>query len=182
MGVYGAYKGAKELHDLGRVRRLPRLLCVQQESCAPMARAFSREAKSVRKEFLVAKPTGIAEAILRGDPRRAYPRVRRIVMESGGGFAVVSEAEFESRGLVEISEGISPCFSASAAVAGLIQLVRKDAFPRNACIVVNLTGGDRPVTEECPEVNGLIGLQTAGLHHRPQILLHRLQLARAIAS
>ena len=54
--------------------------------------------------------------------------------------------------MVEVSEGISPCFSASAAVAGLIQLVRKDAFPRNACVVVNLTGGDRPVAEECPKV------------------------------
>src|SRR5690606_3973394 len=39
MGVYGTYKGAQELRSLGRIERLPRLLCVQQESCAPMVRA-----------------------------------------------------------------------------------------------------------------------------------------------
>jgi len=40
MGVWGAFKGARELHALGRIDRLPRLLCVQQESCAPMVSAW----------------------------------------------------------------------------------------------------------------------------------------------
>jgi threonine synthase len=144
MGVYGAYKGAKELLQINRLQRLPRLLCVQQETCAPMVRAFADGSETIRPEHLVARPTGIAEAILRGDPTRAYPYVRRIVMESGGGFVAVSEAEIrEARRRVEDSEGISPCFSASAALAGLIKLARDDSFPRSSVVVVNLTGGDR---------------------------------------
>jgi threonine synthase len=144
MGVYGAFKGAKELLQIKHLARLPRLLCVQQETCAPMARAYGDGSETIRPEHLVARPTGIAEAILRGDPTRAYPYVRRIVMESGGGFVAASEAEIrEARQLVEGSEGISPCFSASSALAGLIKLVRSDAFPRNSVVVVNLTGGDR---------------------------------------
>jgi threonine synthase len=146
MGVYGTYKGAKELLAMGRIGRLPSLLCVQQESCAPMARAFLDGSENVRPGDIVPRPSGIAEAILRGDPTRVYPYVRHIVIESGGTFAVVSESEIrEARAMVEELEGISPCFSASAALAGVIQLVRRGKFPREDTVLVNLTGSDRPL-------------------------------------
>jgi threonine synthase len=143
MGVFGAYKGAKELLEIGRIERLPRLLCVQQETCAPMARAYADGSGTIRPEHIVTSPTGIAESILRGDPTRAYPYVRRIVIESGGGFVMVSEAEIrDARRRVEECEGISPCFSASAAVAGVTRLARE--FSNDSVVVVNLTGSDRP--------------------------------------
>ena len=144
MGVYGAFKGAKELLGLGRISSLPRLLCVQQETCAPMARAFADGSEVIRREDIVHKPTGIAQAILRGDPTRVYPYVRRIVLESNGTFATVNEQEIrEARRMVEELEGISPCFSASAALAGLVRQVRQGTFPRNETVLVNLTGSDR---------------------------------------
>ena len=147
MGVYGAYKGAKELRGMGRLDRVPRLLCVQQETCAPMARAYADGSETIRPEHRVAKPDGIAEAILRGDPTKAYPPVRRIVMESGGDFAAVSETEIRAaRRSVEDLEGLSPCFSASTAVAGLAKLAREGRVARDALVVVNLTGSDRPPT------------------------------------
>jgi threonine synthase len=147
MGMYGTFKGAKELLRMNRIQRLPRLLCVQQETCAPMARAYADASETIRPEHLVARPTGIAKAILRGDPTRAYPYVRRNVIESGGNFVIVSEAEIrEARRRVEESEGVSPCFSAAAALAGLIKLARDDGALRNSVVVVNLTGGDRPET------------------------------------
>jgi len=145
MGVYGAYKGARELMHMGRLASLPRLLCVQQATCAPMVRAFSDGSETIRAEDRVAMPDGIAEAILRGDPTRAYPHVRRIVVDSRGGFVAVSEDEIRAaRRLVEDEEGISPCFSASAAVAGVIKRVAEDPSMARSLIVVNLTGADRP--------------------------------------
>lgn len=154
MGVYGAYKGAKELLGIKRLQRLPRLLCVQQESCAPMARAFAEGSQSIRPEHLVPRPTGIAEAILRGNPTRVYPHVRRIVIESGGGFAIVSESEIrEARTKVEDFEGISPCYSAAAAVAAVIKLAHEDQFSRNSVIVINLTGADRIETEQSSNID-----------------------------
>lgn len=152
MGVYGTWKGAKELRALGRIERLPRLLCVQQDSCAPMARAFREGSNSIQPHHIVARPTGIAEAILRGNPSRVYPLVRDIVLESRGDMASVSEAEIrEARRLVEDLEGISPCFSASTAVAGLIRQVREGRFPVRDTVLVNLTGGDR--TDGIPAAN-----------------------------
>lgn len=154
MGVYGTFKGAKELFGMNRIAKLPRLLCVQQESCAPMARAFAQNSETIRSEHLVRHPTGIAEAILRGDPTRAYPRVRRIVSESGGAFAAVSEAEIRTaRRNVEDYENISPCFSASAAVAGISKLALAGEIDPNAVVLVNLTGGDRLDTPPSRDVH-----------------------------
>lgn len=153
MGVYGAYKGAKELLQMNRIERLPRLLCVQQDTCAPMARAFAIGSPTIRPEHLVPRPTGIAEGILRGNPTRAYPYVRRIVIESGGVFVIVNEAEIrEARERMEQCEGVSPCFSSSAAVAGLMKLARDDGFSRDSVVVVNLTGGDRPDSQQSSNI------------------------------
>lgn len=145
MGVYGAFKGARELLMLGRIPHLPRLLCVQQETCSPMVKAFEDGSEVIRPEHIFRKPTGIAKAIFRGDPTRAYPHVRKIVVESNGSFVAVSEQQIrDARRMVEEFEGLSPCFSASAAVAGLVLLVRRGDFPSGDTVLVNLTGSDRP--------------------------------------
>jgi threonine synthase len=156
MGVYGTYKGAKELLAIGHIDRLPKLLCAQQTSCAPMVRAYEEGSDAILPHHVVNRPEGIAEAILRGDPTRVYPYVKGIVVESGGDFIAVTESEIrEARRLTEDLEGISPCFSASAAVAGLIKKVRSGTFPRKDSVMVNLTGGDRPRTPAAPSIRWL---------------------------
>ncbi|MGH7579472.1 MAG: threonine synthase [Gemmatimonadales bacterium] len=166
MGVYGAYKGARELTQMGRIPRPPRLLCVQQETCAPMVRAFGDGSPVIRPGDVVRKPTGIAEAILRGDPTKAYPHVREIVVESGGTFVAVSESEIrEARCMVEELEGISPCFSASAALAGVIRLVRRGDFPRSDTVMINLTGSDR---RPAPAPTRIHWLRAAGGEWEPE--------------
>jgi threonine synthase len=169
MGIYGAHKGAKELLLMKRIARTPRLLCVQQESCAPMARAYAESSEYIRPEHLVARPTGIAQAILRGDPTRAYPHVRRVVKESGGDFTAVTEVEIrEARRLIEDEEGLSPCFSASAAVAGVVKLARKGAFSRDSLVVINLTGGDRTEAGQAAGTNiEWLDRTPCGWHARP---------------
>ena len=57
---------------------------------------------------------------------------------------MVTEEEIRTaRRLVETLEGISPCFSASAAVAGLAQLARRGVVDGDQTVLVNLTGADR---------------------------------------
>jgi threonine synthase len=156
MGVYGTYKGAKELKAIGRIDRLPRLLCAQQESCAPLVNAFREGAAKIEPRHVVARPHGIAEAILRGDPSRVYPYVKGIVVESSGDCVSVSAEEIrEARRLTENLEGVSPCFSAATAVAGLIRKAKSGAFPREDTVLVNLTGGDRPRTPAAKSVRWL---------------------------
>lgn len=147
MGVYGVFKAARERLQLGLADRLPRLLLVQQESCAPMVSAWRGGAELIRPSDIVQRPTGIAKAILRGDPTRTYPHVRRIVTESRGTFTAVSERQIRgARRMAEELEGISPCFAAAAALAGLIALRAAGELPAQDTVLVNLTGGDRPGT------------------------------------
>lgn len=145
MGVHGVYKGAKELHQMGLIPKLPSLLCVQQESCSPMVRAWEEGCENIQPHHIVHHPAGIAEAILRGDPTRAYPIIRGIVEESGGRFARVTEEEIRAarKRLLEL-EGVDACFSASTALAGVIKLVQSGNFPLNDTVMINLTGSDRP--------------------------------------
>jgi len=144
MGVYGTCKGARELRALGRIERTPRLLCVQQETCAPMVHAYVEGSETIEPRHVVARPTGIATAILRGDPTRAYPYVREMVVESRGSFVAVTEADIrEARKMLEELEGLRICFNAAAALAGLIRQVRDGAFPVADTVLVNLTGRDR---------------------------------------
>ena len=63
----------------------------------------------------------------------------------------VSESEIrEARTMILELEGVDACFSASTAFAGLLQLVRKDQFPKDETVLVNLTGGDRPRDPSAP--------------------------------
>lgn len=146
MGVVGVHGGARQLRAMGRIDRTPRLLCVQQESCSPMVDAWRAGSAVIRPQDVVERPVGIAQAILRGDPSGAYPHVRARVVESGGDFDAVSEAEIRSaRRLVNELEGIDPCFAASAAVAGAAKAAARGIIDPDATVVVNLTGSDRPV-------------------------------------
>ncbi len=144
MGVYGVFKGAKELLSMGLVPTLPRLLCVQQDTCNPMVNAFKANSEIIRPQDIVERPRGIAKAILRGNPTRVYPYIRKIVLESRGTFVEVTEQEIrDARYMVEDLEGLSPCFNAAAAVAGLVHMAKKGNISRQETVLVNLTGGDR---------------------------------------
>ncbi|MFM7085850.1 MAG: pyridoxal-phosphate dependent enzyme [Cyanobium sp.] len=144
MGVIGVAKGARELLALGLTSQLPKLLCAQQESCAPMVSAWTAGSPVIRPQDIVRQPSGIAMAILRGDPSRAYPYVYRAVQESGGEIRAATQADIlEAQALVRDREGIEICCSAATAVAAMVQRARLGLFRPDETILVNLTGSDR---------------------------------------
>lgn len=145
MGVHGTWQGANEFCEMGVIERPPRLLCVQQDTCCPMVKAFEAGSPVIRPEDVFAHPTGLASAILRGDPTRVYPTMRKLVMASGGTFRAVSAEQLEeARSMVRELEGIDPCYAASTAVAGLIDMAREGRVPPDDTVLINLTGGERP--------------------------------------
>jgi threonine synthase len=174
MGVYGVFKGARELLRLGRIRYLPHLLCVQQETCAPMVQAYNNGSPVIRAKDIVERPSGIAKAILRGDPSKVYPYILKIVVESKGTFVAVSEQEIrDARLMLEEHEGLSPCFSASAALAGLVQMVRKGKFPLRDTVVVNLTGRDRQPSGSTQGMHWLYRTESGWKPEDPQDVIAR---------
>jgi len=136
---------------MGVSKITPKLLCAQQASCQPMVQAWEENSPSIEQRHIVEHPTGIAKAILRGDPTKVYPYMKRIVDESGGLFASVTESEIKrARELVLEHEGVSICFSAATAMASVIKLAKNGSINAEERILVNLTGSDR-VYENVPE-------------------------------
>jgi threonine synthase len=87
--LLGALLGFSELISAGIVERMPRLIAVQAESCAPLERAFregSKEPVEVEPRRTVAEGIAVAEPV-RGR------QILRAVRESGGEFVTVTDDE-----------------------------------------------------------------------------------------
>jgi len=151
MGVHGVYKAAKEAVAIGLADKVPSLLCAQQMSCRPMVQAWDENSPAILPHHIVKRPIGIAEAILRGNPTKAYPIIREIVIESGGTMISVTDGEIrEAQAFVLEDEGISICPAAGTAVAAIAKLARKDSALADQKILVNLTGSVRENATPAP--------------------------------
>jgi threonine synthase len=144
MGLLGAYKGILEYQFLGRLSLTPRLIGVQQSSCSPIADAYNDGAETIQPQHIIKRPTGIASAILRGDPSQSYPYIRHICHATDGHILSTGEAEIrKAQQILFDHEGIRACFASSTALAGLIRMKEQHMLNADAPILVNLTGGDR---------------------------------------
>jgi threonine synthase len=140
MGHHGTWKGARELHALGCIAILPRIVCVQQETCCPMVKAWEEGSPVIREHHIFPNPTGIARAILRGNPSGCYPYVYEMVRASNGLMVRVSESEIrEGKAQVEEREGVPCGYSAATTVAAVAQLVRRGVVHPRETILLNLT-------------------------------------------
>lgn len=145
MGLHGAAKGVFEYAALGRLRSRPKIVAAQQATCAPMYCGWLDGAETLGDEHVIAEPSGIAEAILRGDARETYPYMRRIVRDSGGCFEAADvEGILTARRLVAEREGLDICNASAVALAATIALARRGWIAEDEPVLVNLTGADRP--------------------------------------
>jgi threonine synthase len=141
MGVNGTAKGARELLSMGRIKRIPRMVCVQQESCSPIVDAFQEGSSTILPHHIVEQPRGIAEAILRGNPSGCYPYVYRMLRETNGLAVKVSETEIlgAQRQVLEM-EGVACCTDAATTVAALARLAAQGVVAPSDVVMLNLTG------------------------------------------
>jgi threonine synthase len=146
MGVYGAYKGANEYVSLGRLKKLPRFVCAQQDTCSPMVKAYEANSNVIRDSDIIPNPKGIAQAILRGNPSQTYPYMYSIITETGGTFIVISQERIKKMQLLlKQTENINACYAASTALSAALELREKGWIKDDDVVLVNLTGGmNRP--------------------------------------
>jgi threonine synthase len=131
----GTWKGLVEMHALGFIPRLPRLLGVQAEGARPLVDAF-REGR----DLIPGPAETLADSICVGHPRN-WRKALKAVRESGGAFvAVPDDAILEA---MQKAGGLAGLFGEPAGVAGLAGLRRavaeKIVGPRATALVV-LTG------------------------------------------
>jgi threonine synthase len=135
--IAGCYKGMREMQRLGIVDRTPKMLGVQAEGAAPLARAF-REGKE-RVERMDDAQT-IADSINVGMPRNPI-KALRAVRESNGAFVTVSDQSILSFiPRVARASGVFGEPTAVAAVAGIETARREGIVKREETVLAVITG------------------------------------------
>ncbi|HYL78361.1 MAG TPA: threonine synthase [Bryobacteraceae bacterium] len=128
-------KALRELHELGFIKKVPRLAVVQAEGAAPFY-----EFMRARGDFhSVPEPRTLATAIRIGDPV-SWPKALREVTQSNGVVEKVSEQEIADAKAIIGKCGIG-CEPASAAtLAGIRKLTGSKTIDRNQDVIAVLTG------------------------------------------
>ena len=123
------WRGFREYHDLGKARRLPRMMGFEAEGAAPIARGAP-----------VASPQTIASAIRIGNPANWAGAVEARDQSRGNIGAVSDQEILEAYQMLARREGIF-CEPASAAsLAGLIKTIREGADLGGSSAVCIITG------------------------------------------
>jgi len=144
MGVVATRQAARELRGLGRIPREPRLVCVQEDTCDPMVRSFGRGAAQLHPADVIAEPSGLSLATLRGDPAGSYPVLQEMVRASGGAMVSVgAEALCRARERARGLEGLALCPTSAMTVAAAEILRRQGAIDVDTVVLLNATGTDR---------------------------------------
>lgn len=153
IGAFAAAKAAREFGAtsalLGGKAAMPRIVCVQEDTCAPMCRAFADGSRHIRQEHVVLDPTGLCRAAHLGDPSAGYPFLYDLIRLSKGMFvSVTGSAVRSARSLLRSTEGRDVCYSAAASIAGVERLLESGTIRQADSVLIMLTGGDRSFRSE----------------------------------
>ena len=145
MGPLGVYKGFRELQQLGLIDRIPAIVPIQTDGCAPMVDSWK---KGLEIAEPVLSPKTRIETLATGDPGRTYVMLRKQVNETHGVFESVSDEDaFRAMHVLAKMEGISAEPAAAVAFAGLFKLVRAGIIKPTDTVVVNCTGHTVPAEQ-----------------------------------
>jgi threonine synthase len=152
-GLYGTWKGFRDLHELGIIHRIPRMIACQPVGSATIA-ASLRAGTSVRLS-----PNRSVAASINED--LASARAVDAVRKSGGTAIPVSDEAAVAAARSLGAEGIWAEVSSALAVAGVEQLVEAGDLDEDMRVVVVLTGSGAkwgsdglPVASTVPRIYG----------------------------
>ncbi len=137
-GLWGAWKGFQELHALGWIDHMPRMVGVQPAASAHLAEAF-RHGQLTAGRFGDGTAT-IAQSIAADAPLQGGERVLRGIYDSGGWAEGVTDEEILTAMRWLGREGISAEPSAAAPLAALTRAVADGRVDRDAVVVCVVTG------------------------------------------
>jgi threonine synthase len=142
--IAGAWKGLREMHLLGLLPRLPRLLGVQADGCQPFVTAWR-----THTALAPCNADTLADSIAVGHPRN-FRKAMDAVLESHGAFVAVSDQEIlDSIPLLARKAGVFGEPAGVAGVAGIQRALASGIILRSESVAIIMTG------------NGLKDIQSA---------------------
>jgi threonine synthase len=142
--IGGVWKGLREMHTLGLLPRLPRILGVQADGCKPFLTAWKEGGG-----LTPCDANTLADSIAVGHPRN-FSKGMSAVTESGGAFVAVSDEEIlQSIPMLARKAGVFGEPAGVAGAAGVRRAVELGIIDRSESVAIIITG------------NGLKDIQSA---------------------
>lgn len=140
VGLIGIHKALREMRELGWIDgKLPRLVAVQSTGCAPIVRAFSRQA--VESTFWDGAYTS-AFGINVPKPLGDFIILRDLAETNGTAVAVTDERIAQDRDLCARLEGVYLCPEGAATISA-VRVLRESGWlsPDDEVVVLNTGAG-----------------------------------------
>lgn len=133
--IAGLWKGLKDLHAIGFIDRLPRLISAQAAGCCPLNRSIE-----TGEPWRPMEENTLADSIAVGVPRNA-DKALTAIRESGGLTVNVTDEEImEAQSLLGRKCGVFGEPAGVAAAAGVRKLCERGDLGRNDTVVSVVTG------------------------------------------
>jgi threonine synthase len=134
----GPWKAFKELLELGLIRRMPRIIGIQFEGCAPLVTAFVSGSRTV--EPVTPRPT-LTTTLMVSNPAVSGPLILDVLRNTGGIAASVSDNEVrESMRLLAQHSGFLAEPAGAISLAGTIKLARSGHIAKEERVVCLVSG------------------------------------------
>jgi threonine synthase len=134
--LMGAYIAFQELMENGQIKRMPKILAVQAENCAPIVHSFTKGRNTVE---LVESFETLAEGIAIAAPARGTEILQAIRATDGDIIGVTEESIIQARKELAL-KGIYVEITSAANYAGYLKYVEKYPELKNQQIVFPLCG------------------------------------------
>lgn len=134
--VGGVGKGLRDLHRLGLIKRMPRVVGVQAEGSAAIYRAWKAGAKTAAP----VAPDTLADSISVGQPRDAVKALTAVRDTDGQFVTVPDEAILDAGHVLGQQAGIFAEPAASTALAGVLALRQRGDIASGDRVAVLVTG------------------------------------------
>ena len=148
-GPLGVYKGSQELLSAKLVNKMPRMLLVQSEKCAPMARAWAKAKKGGFPQGwnlsyeIINEPQTQIPTLATGDPM-AYPRLARIVHEVDGEiFSFPEHLAPDIARVIAFEVGVRIGPAGAVGVGGFFEAVKRQLIYDGDIVVIAVGEGIR---------------------------------------
>jgi threonine synthase len=147
--IGGVWKGLCEMHQLGLIRRLPRILGVQAQGCKPFLSAWKSDGA-----LIPCAANTLADSIAVGHPRN-FVKGMRAVTESSGAFVSVTDQQILNS-IPELARlaGVFGEPAGVAGVAGVRRAVEQGIIHRSESVALIMTGNGLKDTQSAMRAVG----------------------------
>ena len=135
--ISAIWKGFSEFHQLGLIKKLPKMTGIQAAGSAPIAQAIKNHKDTI---IPIAKPETVATAIRIGAPV-SWKKAMNAIHDSHGTAETVTDKEIlDAQRILARIEGIFVEPASASSIAGLKKLVKNGVINRDELVVCVTTG------------------------------------------